>query len=171
MTAINGCPIESGFIGNLVDNECPHGRLPGDATSACGCWPQEHEETVRRMMRSRAPAITTQEAGKLTEEIPDAPFGYKADGTPRKRPSPEWMNDPAKLAAAAAKRAKRNEPALNVRETNDMLDRQAGEFDERLITLESLIDDRRSELAELEDWRERLRAGRAAINVGRTLKV
>lgn len=35
------CPIEAGALGRLADNECSHGRLPGDQTPACGCWPQE----------------------------------------------------------------------------------------------------------------------------------
>lgn len=34
-------PIESGLIGNLIDNECPHDRLPGDPTNRCGCWREE----------------------------------------------------------------------------------------------------------------------------------
>lgn len=25
----------------LADNECEHGRLHGDTTPACGCWPAE----------------------------------------------------------------------------------------------------------------------------------
>ena len=32
------CPIEAGIFGRLVDNECRHGRLPGDKDSACRCW-------------------------------------------------------------------------------------------------------------------------------------
>ena len=36
------CPIESGVLGRLADNECDHGRLPGDRTGKCGCWPQEN---------------------------------------------------------------------------------------------------------------------------------
>ncbi len=35
------CPIEAGLLGQLADHECPHGRLPFDRTSSCGCWPQE----------------------------------------------------------------------------------------------------------------------------------
>src|SRR5579864_4644313 len=35
------CPIEAGMLGKLADHECGHGRLPGDQTAACGCWPQE----------------------------------------------------------------------------------------------------------------------------------
>jgi hypothetical protein len=38
---IGGDPIECGAFGRLADNECQHGRLPGDPTKACGCWPQE----------------------------------------------------------------------------------------------------------------------------------
>lgn len=32
----------------LADDECEHGRLPGDHTPACGCWPEEHTATARR---------------------------------------------------------------------------------------------------------------------------
>ena len=35
------CPIEAGLILRLVDNECPHERLPFDASPPCGCFPQE----------------------------------------------------------------------------------------------------------------------------------
>jgi hypothetical protein len=35
------CAIESGLVGNLADNECAHGRLPGDLTKRCGCWAEE----------------------------------------------------------------------------------------------------------------------------------
>ena len=35
------CPIEAGLIGRLADHECSHGRLAGDRTPKCGCWPQE----------------------------------------------------------------------------------------------------------------------------------
>lgn len=30
----------------LADNECRHGRLPGDRTPSCGCWPQEQGATA-----------------------------------------------------------------------------------------------------------------------------
>lgn len=33
-----GCPIESGLIASLIDNECRHGRLAGDPSLPCGCW-------------------------------------------------------------------------------------------------------------------------------------
>lgn len=35
------CPLESGLIGALADNECEHGRLPTDTTRRCGCWREE----------------------------------------------------------------------------------------------------------------------------------
>lgn len=37
----NVCAIEAGVFGRLADNECPHGRLPGDKSDPCGCWIQE----------------------------------------------------------------------------------------------------------------------------------
>ena len=40
------CPIESGVLGRLADNECDHGRLPGDRTPKCGCWPQENASVI-----------------------------------------------------------------------------------------------------------------------------
>ena len=33
-----GCPIEAGLMLKLADNECEHGRLPGDRTEPCGCF-------------------------------------------------------------------------------------------------------------------------------------
>jgi hypothetical protein len=66
-----------------------------------------------------APAITSEEVDQLLDATvstsngngndasPEAPFGYKADGvTPRKRPYPDWLKDPQKLAAAAKKRSR-----------------------------------------------------------------
>jgi hypothetical protein len=35
------CPIEAGVLGRLADHECRHGRLRGDRTPPCGCWPEE----------------------------------------------------------------------------------------------------------------------------------
>lgn len=32
------CPIEAGFFGFLVDNECRHGHLPDYDGDACDCW-------------------------------------------------------------------------------------------------------------------------------------
>ena len=124
------CPIESGVIGRLADNECRlHGRLPFDRTPACGCFPQEGHGVVSRHYIEPArvshfprgvPAITSEEVDQLLDATevangngngahPEAPFGYKADGvTPRKRPYPAWLNDPEKLAAAAKKRSRSN---------------------------------------------------------------
>lgn len=36
-----GCPLEAGLMGKLADNECKHGRLDGDNTPPCGCFPWE----------------------------------------------------------------------------------------------------------------------------------
>ena len=123
------CPIESGVIGRLADNECRlHGRLPFDRTPACGCFPQEGKAVVPTHyigpayvsdFPRGAPAITSEEVDQLLDATvstsngngndasPEAPFGYKADGvTPRKRPYPDWLKDPQKLAAAAQKRSR-----------------------------------------------------------------
>jgi hypothetical protein len=35
------CPIEAGLLARIADNECRHGRLPGDLSPVCGCWPGE----------------------------------------------------------------------------------------------------------------------------------
>lgn len=41
LAKLAACPIELGAIGALADTECRCGRLPGDPTPICGCWPQE----------------------------------------------------------------------------------------------------------------------------------
>lgn len=46
------CPIEAGVIGKLADNECRHGRLPGDSTEPCGCWPGEGAQVVALPVRT-----------------------------------------------------------------------------------------------------------------------
>jgi hypothetical protein len=32
------CPIESGRLLRLADNECEHGHLPQDRVITCSCW-------------------------------------------------------------------------------------------------------------------------------------
>jgi hypothetical protein len=51
------CPIEAGVICRLADHECRHGRLPGDRTPSCGCWPQEGAAVIplRTARARRAP--------------------------------------------------------------------------------------------------------------------
>jgi hypothetical protein len=50
------CPIEAGLLGRLADHECAHGRLPGDRTPKCGCWPQETATVIP--LRTSAPIKT-----------------------------------------------------------------------------------------------------------------
>jgi hypothetical protein len=187
MIALNGsCPIESGFIGGLADNECKHGRLPTDNTAPCGCWPHQeyyrdpsvHEDAVRRAL-----GFPLQEAILPTEATPEAPFGYKADGTPRKRPAADWLSDPNKVAAAAAKRRKTRSkaatpvvsnghaPALSKQEAGDLLARIGGEFDERLMQIDAGRAQLREQLARLDAAHERLALGRQAIKQGQALEV
>lgn len=81
---------------------------------------------------------------------PDAPYGYKADGTPRKRPAPTWQNDPAKHAAAIAKRT--STPALTpaaVPAPSDLPDRIANDLEQRLATIDSEAFGLRDQLAQL----------------------
>ena len=47
------CPIEAGLLGRLADQECAHGRLPGDRTAKCGCWAQEAAPVIA--LRDSAP--------------------------------------------------------------------------------------------------------------------
>ena len=61
------CPIESGVLGRLADNECDHGRLPGDRTGKCGCWPQENAPVIA--LSQRAPATAARQTeGRLTRD-------------------------------------------------------------------------------------------------------
>ncbi len=47
------CPIEAGLLGQLADNECRHGRLPGDPTPKCGCWAAEAAQVIVLTRRPR----------------------------------------------------------------------------------------------------------------------
>jgi hypothetical protein len=63
MTDAGGCAIEAGLLGRLADHECHHGRLPGDPTPECGCWPTAHQATVIALDRAlRAPRASTRRA-------------------------------------------------------------------------------------------------------------
>lgn len=95
----------------LADDECAHGRLAGDPTKPCGCWPTElpgftlaiaperelleptavvHAATPDLMSvltPRKEPLMLTAAPERLAlpPGLP-APFGVKLDGTPRKRP-------------------------------------------------------------------------------------
>ena len=53
MRETGSCPIEAGLLGRLADHECAHGRLPGDHTAKCGCWPQEKAPVMALSQRVR----------------------------------------------------------------------------------------------------------------------
>lgn len=60
--AAGGCAIEAGLVLKLADNECAHGRLAGDSTPACGCWPGELAHvTVLADVREAKPEPTRAE--------------------------------------------------------------------------------------------------------------
>jgi hypothetical protein len=138
-------------LGSLADAdyECRHGRLAGDvcpsprvvATSGefggrviqnwphphpCGCWPQEQTPTPDLMG-----VFSEQEKLVEATTVPSAPapFGYKADGTPRKRPAPS----PEQLAAANAGRQRAQ--ARRAVES-PILTRMIGELDTEITRLQ-----------------------------------
>jgi hypothetical protein len=103
---------------------------------------------------------------------PDAPFGYKADGTPRKRPAPDWQNDPVKHAAAIAKRTttarfaragRPTPPSHAVPAPSDLLDQIALELQQRLAILDAEAAQLHDRLTELYVEQDRLTAARQAI--------
>lgn len=55
-----GCPIEAGFLGRLADHECRCGRLAGDPTPPCGCWPEEQPQGTAAPTPAAAPAPLAQ---------------------------------------------------------------------------------------------------------------
>lgn len=70
------CPIESGAIGRLVDNECEHGRLPGDSSAPCGCWwPME-------VLRAPKPTVTKEDVLEMTGKP------TRRRGRPKQTPKP-----------------------------------------------------------------------------------
>lgn len=109
-----------------ADFECEHGRLAGDTCPSpvvkyldgttvqswpedhpCGCWPSEQITVERMPVREllAAPNLmsTLKRAEEAVMETTEAPFGYKADGTPRKRPAPPSASLEKARAAKAAK--------------------------------------------------------------------
>jgi septal ring-binding cell division protein DamX len=120
----------------------------------------------------------------------DAPHGRKADGTPRKRPVQEWMNDPERVAEAVRKRTatraanaeaktakakpaarKATRPAQSTA-PDDLLARIVREFDEQIAVATVTLADRVQEAeeaafravdAQLEV--DRLTVGRVAVDV------
>lgn len=82
-----GVLLTSSLPALLADDECAHGRLATDPTPPCGCWPNElHTEPEELVVT----AITEAHHGSSATDAadPDAPYGRKADGTPRKKPAP-----------------------------------------------------------------------------------
>lgn len=97
---------ESAAIGRLcgmgwsfadADLECAHGRLAGDPTKPCGCWPTEAPDFKReptRVVHVATPDlmnILTRKEPLMLNTGPERlalpagpPYGYKLDGTPRK---------------------------------------------------------------------------------------
>lgn len=68
---LGACPIEAGFVGALVDNECRHDRLPTDPTPPCGCWPQEVTKDPIRVQGPTAAEATKPQTPVATEPPAD----------------------------------------------------------------------------------------------------
>lgn len=106
--------------------------------------------------------LTPQKAHPLS--TPDAPYGHKADGTPRKRPAPTWQNDPAKHAAAIAKRTSTPAPTPAAAPVpSDLPDRIADELEQRLATIDTQAFRLRDQLAQLHTEHAQLTAALHAI--------
>jgi hypothetical protein len=122
-----------------TDYECEHGRLAGDVCPSprvvftsgefngvvvqtwphpdpCGCWPQEAKPSVPTpdLMTTLklAQEATVPDETVVTTTPEPAPFGRKADGSPRKRPAPSAEQ----LAAASAGRARAAQARRNAKE-------------------------------------------------------
>lgn len=136
-----GTWMEAGVIGKLADNECRHGRLPGDKSPACGCWPH-HELQAPDLMGVFHNATHPEDNVETT--TPDAPYGYKADGvTPRKKPapSPETMRAAAEGRRRAA--AARTETPTRVATTepapqSPVIVRIVAQLDEEIAQLQAV---------------------------------
>lgn len=72
--------------------ECPHGRLSSDRKQTCDCYGRRNVFDAPDLMSTLTPKEFP---------MPEAPYGYKADGSPRKRPAPA----PASLEKARAAKA------------------------------------------------------------------
>jgi hypothetical protein len=147
-----------------ADLECEHFYLPSDGCPH-GCFvngryvPTEQRASTPDLMTTfqRAKEKAMQTAPPIpapvsqendTDVAPDAPFGYKTDGTPRKRPAPsaEQLRKAAAgraKAAAARNGRQRPEPAPAVTEGpahSPVLERMIAELDAEIARLTAARD-------------------------------
>jgi hypothetical protein len=102
----------------FADDECLHGRLAGDPTPACGCWLSESEileptsvehpptpDLMSTLTPKEAPSMIPAPPALAALPAPavEAPYGFKANGTPRKRPAPSPERVAHMLAARGTK--------------------------------------------------------------------
>lgn len=107
--------------------ECAHQHLPHDRIITCSCW---------------GPVRTPE-----TKEAPmeEAPYGHKADGTPRKKPAPSAETLAKATAARRAKAAAKPRPAtegtsLVPSGSSLMLARMVAELDVEITRLSAARD-------------------------------
>lgn len=174
-----------------ADNECEHGGLPVDHAPQPGCTPEcagypqllplpiEPEELD-------VSAITETHHGATDATDPEAPYGRKDDGSPRKKPAPSPEHVEAirrgHRERAARRAAEREAAAVETPPAPALPEAEVGpvapepepiigrmvaidsplvagwliELDERVHTLQDEIGERERELAELTTVRERL---------------
>lgn len=83
-----------------ADAECRHGRLPGDRTQPCGCFT---EPTTRRDDMLTNELSSNGAAAPAAAVDDEAPYGRRADGSPRAKPGPRGgRRKPAEPKAAPA---------------------------------------------------------------------
>lgn len=101
--AEGGVPLMAHHPGlPFADDECAHGRLPGDRTRPCGCWPGEVPDLMSTLKAAK-------EAATMTND-PEAPWGRKKDGSPKARPGRRPKAEQPTLAAVPDPPAPEPEP-------------------------------------------------------------
>lgn len=135
-------------------HECGHGWLPHDHLRDCSCWgPPRVTTTTKETPMIAEASIGTREAREAEREEEIAPFGRKADGTPRKRPAPT----PATIAKQRATRKARmklaSPPAAGATSETPAVDTVSAS-----LLLNKVIDDIDTEIALLVEARAALAA-------------
>jgi hypothetical protein len=110
---------------------CGQNTLPTDRTRTCNCFGNQNAPTP--VSTPDLMLILNPKEAPTVEPItttPDAPYGHKADGSPRKRPAPTAATL-AKASATRAAKANGRSPEPKSR----FLERMIGELDTEIATL------------------------------------
>jgi outer membrane murein-binding lipoprotein Lpp len=182
---------------NAADSECEHGRLAGDTCPSPALtfllplnpregerrkrtivqnWPHDHPCGCHPSESTTPDLMTTLKRAEEAAEMPtepvvapvEAPYGYKPDGSPRKRPAPSadalQKSIATRRAKAAAKLAAPPEPQPDpdppasdpiAGAVNALDDRIAGVEDE-CVSIDANLDQLTAQVRELEGQRTEL---------------